>query len=78
MDSGDFTDLARKSAFDKASREKAFKIGSNSQYDGYQKRLTSMVLKGVERVLKVLKEVLKGSKGSKATTKSEIEPNQDS
>ena len=45
MASGDFTYLARKTAFDKALRDKAFEIGSDPQYDGYQKGLASIVHK---------------------------------
>lgn len=45
MASCDFTYLARKTAFDKALRDKAFEIGSNPQYDGYQKGLASIVHK---------------------------------
>ena len=40
---GDFKDLARRTASDKALRDKAFNIAKNSKYDGYQRRLASMV-----------------------------------
>ena len=39
----DLKDLARKTAFDKMFRYKAFNIAKNSKYDGYQKGLASMV-----------------------------------
>ena len=40
---GDFKDLARRTASDKVLRDKAFNIAKNSKYDGYQRRLASMV-----------------------------------
>ena len=39
----DFKDLARRAASDKVLRDKAFNIAKNSTYDGYQRRLASMV-----------------------------------
>ena len=33
---GDFKDLAKRTAEDKALRNKAFKIASDQKYDGYQ------------------------------------------
>ena len=42
---GDFKDLARRTASDKVSRDKAFSIAKNSKYDGYQRGLASMVYK---------------------------------
>ena len=42
---GDFKDLAKRSAADKALRDKAFKIASDGKYDGYQRGLSSMVHK---------------------------------
>ena len=38
-----FKDLPRKTAFDRALRDKGFDIASNLKYDGYQRRLASMV-----------------------------------
>ena len=40
---GDFKDLTKRTAADKVLRDKAFKIASNQKYDGYQRRLASMV-----------------------------------
>ena len=40
---GDFKDLARKIASNKALRDKAFNIAKNSKYNGYQRGLASMV-----------------------------------
>ena len=40
---GDFKDLARRTASDKVLRDKAFNIAKNPKYDGYQRRLASMV-----------------------------------
>ena len=42
---GDFKDLARKTAYDKVLRDKAFNIAKNPKYDGYQRCLTSIVYK---------------------------------
>ena len=40
---GDFKHLARRTACDKALRDKAFNIAKNPKYDGYQRGLASMV-----------------------------------
>ena len=42
---GDFQDLTKRTAADKALRDKAFKIASDQKYDGYQRGLASMVYK---------------------------------
>ena len=42
---GDFKDLARRTAYDKVLRDKAFNIAKNPKYDGYQKGLASIVYK---------------------------------
>ena len=42
---GDFKDLAKRTASDKVLRDKGFNIAKNPKYDGYQKRLASMVYK---------------------------------
>ena len=42
---GDFKYLARRTTADKVLRDKAFKIASDSKYDGYQTRLAYMVYK---------------------------------
>ena len=42
---GEFKDLAKRTAADKALRDKAFKIASDWKYDGYQRELASMVYK---------------------------------
>ena len=41
----DFKDLAKRTAFDKVLRGKAFNIAKNPKYNGYQKGLASMVYK---------------------------------
>ena len=43
MAHGDFKDLEKRTALDKVLRDKAFKIASDQKYDGYQRRLVSMV-----------------------------------
>ena len=40
---GDFKYLAKRTAADRVSRNKAFKIASDQKYDGYQRGLASMV-----------------------------------
>ena len=40
---GNFKDLAKRTAVDKVLRDKAFKIASDQKYDGYQRRLASIV-----------------------------------
>ena len=45
MDYGDLKDLARKTASDKFLRDKAFNIGKNPKYDGYQCRRVPMIYK---------------------------------
>ena len=42
---GDFTDLTRRTAFDKVLRDEAFSFAKNPKYDGYQRDLASMVYK---------------------------------
>ena len=42
---GDFKDLKRRTQSDKVLKDKAFKIASDPKHDGYQRGLTSMVLK---------------------------------
>ena len=42
---GDFKDLKRRTQSDKVLKDKALKIASNPKYDGYQRRLASMVYK---------------------------------
>ena len=46
---GDFKDLARRTAADKFLRNKAFDIAKVPKYDGYQRRLASMVYKFVNK-----------------------------
>ena len=40
---GKSKDLAKRTQSDKVLRDKAFKIASTPKYDGYQRRLASMV-----------------------------------
>ena len=42
---GDFKDLAKRTAADKVLRDKAFNIAKDPKYDGYQRRLASVVYK---------------------------------
>ena len=43
MADGKYKDLAKRAESDKVLRDKAFKIASNPNYDGYQRGLASMV-----------------------------------
>ena len=52
---GDFKDLAKRTAADKVLRNKAFEIASDQKYDGYQRKLASMVY---NFVIKSHKEVV--------------------
>ena len=62
---GDFKDLERRAASDKVLRDKAFNIAKNPKYDGYQRRLASMVYKFFH----------KKSKGSGIAANSETKQN---
>ena len=42
---GEFKDLGKRTMADKVLRDKAFKIASDQNYDGYQRGLASMVYK---------------------------------
>ena len=42
---GYFKDLKRRRASEKVSRDKAFNIAKKAKYDGYKRRLASMVYK---------------------------------
>ena len=46
---GDFKDLARGTASDKALRDKALNIAKNSKYNGYQRGVASMVYKSFDK-----------------------------
>ena len=45
MTYGDFKDLTRRTASDKIFHDKAFNIAKNPKYDGYQRRIVSIVYK---------------------------------
>ena len=40
---GNFKDLTSRTAFDKILHDKGFNIAKNPKYDGYQRRLASVV-----------------------------------
>ena len=42
---GDFKEIKRRTASDKILIDKAFNIGKNPKYDGYQRGVASMVYK---------------------------------
>ena len=45
----DFKDLARRTASDKFLRDKALNIAKHPKYDGYQRRLASVIYKCFDR-----------------------------
>ena len=49
MSYGDFKNLTRRTAFDTILRDKAFNLAKNSKYDGYQRGLTSMAYKFLDK-----------------------------
>ena len=50
---GDFKDLARRTTADKVLRDKAFNFAKDPKYDGYQRRLASMVYKFFDKKTKI-------------------------
>ena len=46
---GSYKDLVKKTESDKILRDKAFKIASDSGYDGFQKGLASMIYKLLDK-----------------------------
>ena len=54
---GNFKNLTRRKASDKALRDKAFNIAKNTKYDEYQRSLASVVYKffGIRLVVAILK-----------------------
>ena len=46
---GDFKDLAKRTSADKVLRDEAFNIAKDPKYDGYQRRLASMVYKFIDK-----------------------------
>ena len=50
---GDFKDLARRTTADKVLRDKAFNFAKDPKYDGYQRRLASMVYKFFDKNTKI-------------------------
>ena len=59
MSYGDFKDLARRTAYDKVFRDKAFNIAKNPKYDGYQRGLllwfTNVLIKSRKEVVLMIK-----------------------
>ena len=56
MDYGKTKDLVRRTQSDKVLRDKAFKIASDSKYDGYQRGLASMVYKFFDKKSGIINE----------------------
>ena len=65
MASGDFKDLAKRTAAEKVLRDKVFKVASDQKYDGYQRGLASMSM--------VYKFFDEQSSGSGLTNKENIQ-----
>ena len=59
---GDFTDLTRRTAFDKVLRDEAFSFAKNPKYDGYQRDLASMVYKFFNKKSQVVVLMMKLNK----------------
>ena len=51
---GDFKNLTKRTAADKVLRNKAFNIAKDTKYDGYQRRLASMVYKFFDKKLQIV------------------------
>ena len=58
MGYGDFKDLAKRTASDKVSRDRAFNIAKNLKYNGYQRGLASMVYNFLIKSLNVVMLVM--------------------
>ena len=69
---GRYKDLERRTQLDKAFKDKASEIGNNPKYDGYQRRLASMVYKFFDKKSASLAD--KSTKGS--GIKNKIKENQ--
>ena len=48
---GDFKDLTRRTNYDQILRDKVFNIAKNVKFNGYQRRLASMVYKSFNKKL---------------------------
>ena len=48
---GDLKDLTRRTNYDQILRDKVFNIAKNVKFNGYQRRLTSMVYKSFNKKL---------------------------
>ena len=55
---GKSKDLVKRTQSDKVLKDKAFKIASNPNYDGYQKVLASMVTKNLLCLINLVEVVL--------------------
>ena len=78
---GDFKDLARRTASDKALRGKAFNIAKNPKYDGYHRGIASMVCKFFDKRSASLADKSAKYNGvttlaNKSATKNQIKQNQ--
>ena len=51
---GNYKDVVKYTESDKVFRDKAFKIASNTKYDGYEKGLASMDYKLFDKNIKVV------------------------
>ena len=56
MSSGNFNDLARRTASDKVLRDKAINIAKNPEYDGYQREwFINVLVKRLRAIMFIIK-----------------------
>ena len=68
---GYFKDLKKRTASDNVLRDKAFNIAKNPKYDGYQRRLTSMIYKFFDKKTKGSVVTLANISAIKSITQNE-------
>ena len=73
MACGDYMNLPRRAAADKALRDKAFIIAKNQKYDGYQRGCASFIYKFFDKKC----SATRANKFAGSSVRSEIMPKQD-
>ena len=68
---GDFKDLKKRTAADKALRDKAINIAKNPKYDGYQRGLASVVYKSFDKKTKDSRVTLANKSAIKSIPENE-------
>ena len=72
---GKSKDLVKRTQSDKVLKDKAFKIASSPKYDGYQRRLASMVYKFFDKKSALLNKSTGSGIAALLANKSANEPN---